>query len=154
MADLPAGGRLGIDWGKARIGVAASNRGTTFAYPVETVTAGPQALRRLAELVAEHEPGLVYVGLPLTLAGDRSFAADFVVEQAEQLARVIDPGLVRLVDERMSTVSASRTLGDAGRRAKQQRKVIDQAAAVEILQRALDLETTSGAPAGEPLERG
>lgn len=152
MADLPGGGRLGIDWGKARIGVAASNRGTTLAYPVETVKAGPQALARIAALVAEYEPGIVYVGLPITLAGERSFAAEWVLERAGELGSVIEPGLIRLVDERMSTASASRTLGAVGKRAKQQRSIIDQAAAVEILQRALDAEARTGSVAGEPLE--
>lgn len=152
MADLPEGGRLGIDWGKARIGVAASNRGTTLAYPVETVQAGPQALARIAALVAEYEPGAVYVGLPITLSGDRSFAAEWVLERAVELGSVIEPGLIRLVDERMSTASASRTLGAVGKRAKQQRSIIDQAAAVEILQRALDAEARTGSVAGEPLE--
>lgn len=152
MADLPGGGRLGIDWGKARIGVAASNRGTTLAYPVETVQAGSQALARIAALVAEYEPGIVYVGLPITLAGERSFAAEWVLERAGELGSVIEPGLIRLVDERMSTASASRTLGAVGKRAKQQRSIIDQAAAVEILQRALDAEARTGSVAGEPLE--
>ncbi|GAB3814724.1 Holliday junction resolvase RuvX [Tessaracoccus terricola] len=152
MVDLPIGPRLGIDWGKARIGVAASNRGTSLAYPVETVQAGAGALRRIGEIVAEYEPEIVYVGLPLTLKGERSFSAQYVLEQAAGLGSVIDPATIRLVDERMSTSSASRNLGRAGQRAKQQRSVIDQAAAVEILQRALDLEISSGNPAGEPLE--
>ena len=152
MADHPVGPRLGIDWGKARIGVAASNRGTTLAYPVETVQAGPNALRRIAELVAEYEPDIVYVGLPLTLKGERSFSAQYVLERVAELGGVIGADNIRLVDERMSTSSASRNLGSAGRRIKQQRNVIDQAAAVEILQRALDLEISSGNPAGEALE--
>ena len=70
MAEL---GRLGIDWGKARIGVAASNPRTSFAYPVETVRANGSELKRLKELVGEYEPELIYVGLPLTLSGQRSF---------------------------------------------------------------------------------
>lgn len=152
MVDLPIGPRLGIDWGKARIGVAASNRGTSLAYPVETVQAGATALRRIAEIVAEYEPEIVYVGLPLTLKGERSISAQYVLEQVAGLAGVIDPDMIRMVDERMSTASASRNLGRAGQRAKQQRSVIDQAAAVEILQRALDREISSGNPAGEALE--
>ncbi|WP_052460112.1 Holliday junction resolvase RuvX [Tessaracoccus massiliensis] len=149
---MPDGARLGIDWGKARIGVAACNAGVSFAYPVETVQAGTDELRRLAAIVAEYEPAVVYVGLPLTLAGERSFAATFVREKAAQLARAIPATRVRLIDERMSTATASRSLGDAGRRAKQQRKVIDQAAAVEILQRALDAEGRTGDVVGEPVE--
>ena len=77
--------RLGIDWGKARIGVSAANAGTSFAYPVETVPAGPTELDRLGALVAEYEPGVVYVGLPLTLAGGRALAAEFVAAKAAAL---------------------------------------------------------------------
>jgi putative Holliday junction resolvase len=147
---VPDRARLGIDWGKARIGVAACNPGVSFAYPVETVPAGAGELARLAELVAEYDPDVVYVGLPLTLGGARSHAAEFVLAKAAQLAARVTPVEVRLVDERMSTASASRSLGSAGRRARQQRSVIDQAAAVEILQRALDGEEREGAPVGEP----
>ncbi len=144
--------RLGIDWGKARIGIAASNAGVSFAYPVETVPAGPDEIRRLVAIVDEHEPEVVYVGLPLTLAGERSFAAQFVMDKAVQLARAIPATRVLLVDERLSTASASRSLVDAGRRARQQRSVIDQAAAVEILQRALDAEERTGDVVGEPVQ--
>ena len=76
-----------------------------------------------------------------------------LADASEALAEAVAPVGVRLVDERMSTVSASRSLGSAGRRAKQQRQVIDQAAAVEILQRALDVEERSGALAGDPAPR-
>ena len=144
--------RLGIDWGKARIGVAACNAGTTFAYPVETVPAGPDEVSRLRAIVEEYQPGAVYVGLPLTLSGERGIAAEFIAAKAAALAAAISPTRVFLVDERMSTASASRSLGSAGRRVKQQRRVIDQAAAVEILQRAIDSEERDGAHSGEPVE--
>ena len=147
---MAEGSRLGIDWGKARIGVAAANAGTSFAYPVETVAAGPSELLRLSELVVEYQAQVVYVGFPLTLSGERGPAAQFVGAKAGELARLIAPVQVRLVDERMSTVQASRSLGAVGRRVKQQRQVIDQAAAVEILQRSLDAEDREGAPTGEP----
>lgn len=142
--------RLGIDWGKARIGVAASGAGVSFAHPVETVQAGPDEVARLAAIAREYEPGVIYVGLPLTLSGERSHSARFVLGKVAALVAAVDPVEVRLVDERMSTASASRNLGSAGRRTRQQRNVIDQAAAVEILQRALDAEERLGAPAGEP----
>ena len=144
---MAEGTRLGIDWGKARIGVAASARGTSFAFPVETVAANGSEFDRLVTLITDYEPKIVYVGLPLTLAGDQALAADYVLEQVRRLVELM-PGLaVRLIDERMSTSGPSRSLTRAGRTARQQRKVIDQAAAVEILQRALDFEA-SGTPAG------
>lgn len=151
-SEVPDGARLGIDWGKARIGVAAVGRGTTLAYPVATVPAGPRELDQLLALVAEYEPAVIYVGLPLTLTGERSFAAAFVLERAAALAARIDGAAVRLVDERLSTTSASRNLGSSGRSAKRQRSVIDQAAAVEILQRAVEFEVASAMLAGEPLD--
>lgn len=130
--------------------MAASGAGVSFAHPVDTVAAGADELSCLAAIVREYEPGVIYVGLPLTLSGERSHSADFVVGRAVALAAAVAPVEVRLVDERMSTASASRSLGSAGRRARQQRSIIDQAAAVEILQRALDSEDRLGAPAGEP----
>ena len=154
MDDLPGGGRLAIDWGKARIGVAASNRGTTLAYPVETVQAGTKELQRIVALVGEYEPGAIYVGLPLTLKGERRQAAEFTTAKAVQLAALVAPLPVRLIDERMSTASASRTLTGAGHRIKQQRRIIDQAAAVEILQRAIEWETRMSSLAGEAVQQG
>ena len=149
VAELPRGARLGIDWGKARIGVAACGAGTSFAYPVETVKAGPAAVQRLAEIVAEYEAPVVYVGLPLNLKGERSFAAQWALERAAELAEAVPDTHVRLVDERLSTAAASRTLSGAGRSQRSQRQVIDQAAAVDILQRALDVEQALGELAGE-----
>ncbi len=154
MGELPAGGRLAIDWGKARIGVAASNRGTTLAYPVETVPAGAQEFKRILALVSEYEPGAVYVGLPLTLKGERKQAAAFTTAKATELAALLAPLPVRLIDERMSTASASRTLAGAGHRMKQQRRIIDQAAAVEILQRAIEWEVRTSSLAGETVDKG
>ena len=154
MVDTPGGGRLGIDWGKARIGVAACNRGTTLAYPVETVPAGAGEMQRLVALVGEYEPGAIYVGLPLTLSGERQQAAQFTTDRARTLAELVAPLPVRLVDERMSTASASRSLSGAGHRVKQQRRIIDQAAAVEILQRAIEWEARTSSLAGESVEEG
>jgi putative Holliday junction resolvase len=91
-------------------------------------------LRRLAELVVEHEAVEVVVGLPVTLAGTEGPAAVEAREYAQALARVIAPVPVRLSDERMSTALASRRLTERGVRGKRQRAVVDQAAAVEILQ--------------------
>ena len=144
--------RLGIDWGKARIGVAAANAGTSFAYPVGTVQAGPDELRGLAAIVAEYEPGAIYVGLPLTLSGERALAAEYVLARAAALAEAVAPVGVRLVDERMSTVTASQQLRQAGRSARSSRPVVDQAAAVVILQYAVDTERATGRAPGAPLE--
>lgn len=148
---MPDSPRLGIDWGKARIGVAACGRHTTVCHPVATVRAGRDELAQLAVIVEEYEPEIIYVGYPLDLKGRLGPAAEFVKQKATALAQRVAPTQVRLVDERMSTASASRSLGSVGRDTRSQRGIIDQAAAVEILQTAVDVEERMGEPAGEPL---
>ncbi|MBK9696797.1 MAG: Holliday junction resolvase RuvX [Propionibacteriaceae bacterium] len=143
------GVRLALDWGKARIGVAACDPEGILAHPVETVPAGPAALPRIAALVAEYEPLEVLLGLPRTLAGTESFAAASIRQAAGELAQALPGVRLRLVDERLSTVTASRRLSSAGRNTRRQRSVIDQAAAVAILEAALDHERSTGLPPGE-----
>lgn len=143
------GVRLGIDWGGARIGVAACDPAGTLAYPVETVPAGPGAIARIQALVTEYEPCELVLGLPRTLAGTESHAAASIRAAAGDLAAAL-PGLpIRLVDERLSTAAAARQLGQAGRSTRRQRGVIDQAAAVAILESALAQERATGQPPGE-----
>ena len=143
------GVRLALDWGKARIGVAACDPDGTLAYPVETVPT-QQASRRLPQLLAEYEPIEVIVGLPRTLAGGESLAADHV--RAAVSPVIASNPLIswRFSDERLTTVEASRRLQTAGRNTRRQRAVIDQAAAVAILEQALAVEKATGAAPGEP----
>jgi putative holliday junction resolvase len=144
----PRPGRsLGIDVGSVRIGVAASDPDGILATPVETVRRDRSGkhVRRLAELAAELEAVEVVVGLPRTLADRTGPSAQDAIELAETLARRIAPIPVRLADERLTTVSAQRSLRAAGMRAKEQRAVIDQAAAVAILQSWLDQRRAEGA---------
>ncbi|WP_297740532.1 Holliday junction resolvase RuvX [uncultured Tessaracoccus sp.] len=148
---MPDSPRLGIDWGKARIGVAACGRHTSVCHPVATVRAGRDELDHLAAFVEEYEPEIIYVGYPLDLRGKLGPAAKFVAQKAAALAQRVAPIEVRLIDERMSTASASRTLGSVGRDTRSQRGIIDQAAAVEILQTAVDVEQRLSQPAGELL---
>ncbi len=123
-----------------RIGVACSDPDGILATPVETVRRDRSGrhLRRLAELVAELGAVEVVVGLPRTLADRTGPSAIDAMELADALSRRIAPTPVRLTDERLTTVSAQRALRAAGVRAKEQRAVIDQAAAVAILQGWLD----------------
>jgi putative Holliday junction resolvase len=111
-----------------------------LATPLLTVrrTVEDDGVRRLAGLAAEHQVVEVVVGLPVTLAGREGQAAAEVRTYTERLARAIAPVPVRLSDERMSTVVASRRLAERGVRGRRQRAVVDQAAAVEILQSWLD----------------
>lgn len=150
------GTRLGIDPGDARIGVARSDPSGLLATPVETVRRGKGDLARLrrilAELAEETTVIEVVVGLPRSLGGGEGPAATKVREFASALAERVDVP-VRLVDERLSTVSAEAMLRDQGRKGARRRAVVDQAAAVVILQHALDTERASGTAPGELVER-
>ncbi|WP_216865980.1 Holliday junction resolvase RuvX [Streptomyces bathyalis] len=148
------GRRLAVDVGDARIGVASSDPDGLLATPVETVPGRDLAAarRRLAALVEEYEPIEVVAGLPRSLNGGEGPAAAKVRAFAEELARKITPVPVRLVDERMSTVTAAHDMRASGVNSKKGRSRIDQAAAVVILQNALETERMSGSPPGECVE--
>lgn len=142
------GVRLGVDVGTVRIGVAVCDPSGILATPLATVrrdagavgTRGdlPADVVEIRRLVREHNAVDVIVGLPITLAGTERQAAAAIREYSEILRVAIDPVPVRFADERMSTVVATRRLSDRGVRGRRQRAVIDQAAAVEILQNWLD----------------
>nr|WP_042197111.1 Holliday junction resolvase RuvX [Kibdelosporangium sp. MJ126-NF4]CEL22749.1 Putative Holliday junction resolvase YggF [Kibdelosporangium sp. MJ126-NF4]CTQ89888.1 Putative Holliday junction resolvase YggF [Kibdelosporangium sp. MJ126-NF4] len=138
--DPGPGRRLGVDVGSVRVGVALSDPAPMLATPLVTLSRDEKAgsdLDQLARLVVEHDVVEVVVGLPKTLAGRHGPAAIGAVAYAEQLSgRIGVP--VRLGDERLTTVTASRMLSQRGVRGKKQRAVVDQAAAVEILQAWLD----------------
>ncbi|MBX7267909.1 Holliday junction resolvase RuvX [Micromonospora sp. Llam7] len=148
MTEVFRGVRLGVDVGQVRIGVSRSDPHGVLATPLVTVAreqkprpdAVPSDIAELAALVAEHEAVEVVVGLPVNLAGRHGPAAEHAKAYARQLADVIKPVPVTLTDERMSTVVASRRLAERGVRGKKQRAVVDQAAAVEILQSWLDAQ--------------
>ncbi|GAA3882866.1 Holliday junction resolvase RuvX [Streptomyces sedi] len=148
------GRRLAVDVGDARIGVASCDPDGLLATPVETVPGRdlPAARRRLGQLVAEYEPIEVVVGLPRSLNGREGPAAGRVRAFAGELARQVAPVPVRLVDERMSTVAAARDMRASGVSAKKGRSRIDQAAAVVILQSALETERGAGRPPGQCVE--
>ncbi|WP_344308050.1 Holliday junction resolvase RuvX [Fodinicola feengrottensis] len=151
---VPAGGvRLGVDVGSVRVGVALSDRDGLLATPLVTLSRADDGtdLRQLTALVAEHEAVQVIVGLPRSLSGEEGPAAAAARSYAAELASLVAPVNVDLVDERLSTVSATRTLSSRGVRGQRQRAVIDQAAAVIILQTWLDTRRAEAARAnGEP----
>ena len=140
------GVRLGVDVGTVRVGVAVSDPDGILATPLVTLKrdsttdseSTPADIAQLVRLVAEHESVEVVVGLPVTLAGTESHAAAHARAYAELLARAVAPVPVRLADERMSTAVATRRLSERGVRGGRRRAVVDQAAAVEILQGWLD----------------
>ncbi len=141
--------RLGVDPGDARIGVARSDPSGFLATPLETVRRGRGDVRRIARIAAEVEAVEVVVGLPRSLSGGEGPAAAKIRRWTAVLARAIAPLPVRLVDERLTTVAAEAMLRDRGVKGQARRAVVDQAAAVVILQQALDTERTTGAPPGE-----
>ncbi|GAA0916638.1 Holliday junction resolvase RuvX [Streptomyces rhizosphaericus] len=148
------GRRIAIDVGDARIGVASCDPDGILATPVETVPGRdiPAAHKRLVAIVEEYEPIEVVVGLPRSLNGREGPAAAKVRTFARELARRVNPVPVRLVDERMTTVTASQGLRASGMTSKKGRSVVDQAAAVVILQSALETERVAGRAPGEAVE--
>lgn len=150
MAEVRPGVRLGIDVGRARVGVARSDRDALLATPVQTLPRDG-ALDGIAALVVELEPLEIVVGLPLSLSGaDTPSTGDARAFAAALAVRTSSP--VRLVDERLSTVSAQRELHRSGRTTRSSRAVVDQVAAVIILQNALDSERASGRAPGAPVD--
>ena len=146
------GVRLAVDVGSVRVGVAASDPSGTLASPVTVLRRDARADRdvaELAELVREREAVEVVVGLPRTLRNAEGAAAALARGYAATLAAAVAPVPVRLVDERLTTVEAARGLRAAGRDSKSARGVVDAAAAVVLLQSALDTERRTETPAGE-----
>lgn len=148
---MRAGIRLGIDVGSVRVGLARSDRDGILATPLETVQVtlnSPKHLERIVSNVQEFEIFEVIIGLPRSLSGREGSAADTVRAYAGEIARRVAPVPVRLVDERLSTVTAHHRLREAGMKGRKRRPVVDQAAAVVILQSALDTERSTGRPPG------
>jgi putative Holliday junction resolvase len=128
---------VAVDVGRVRVGVAASDPDRLLASPVETVPAPGHA--RVAEIVAEREAVLVVVGLPTSMSGRaESASADMARDWAAVLEPLVAPVALRMVDERLTTVSAQAALRASGRTTRQSRSVVDQAAAVALLQGVLD----------------
>jgi putative Holliday junction resolvase len=143
-----------VDVGDARIGIAQSDPSGMIATPVETVRRGPGDLQRIAAITAECAAVEVVVGLPRSLSGREGPAAARVREFAAAIAAAVAPVPVRLCDERLSTVTAEAVLRGQGKKGQKRRAVVDQAAAVVILQNALDTERSSGTAPGEALDQG
>jgi putative holliday junction resolvase len=139
---VSAGVWLAVDVGSVRVGVARSDPRGVLATPLVTLkrdAAGNRDIAELAVLVREHDTVGVVVGLPRTLANREGAAAAMAREYGVALAAVIAPTPVHYLDERLTTVSAERKLSRGGVRGVARRAVIDQAAAVELLQHWLEI---------------
>jgi len=134
--------------GTVRVGVARSDPEGLMALPVVTLPRGDDDLARIQELVGEFEALEVMVGLPISMDGNEGVASMAARDYADGLAAAIAPIPVRLIDERLTTVTASRALRESGRTTRSSRSVVDQAAAVVIVEHALESERASGRPPG------
>ncbi|MEC5198371.1 putative Holliday junction resolvase [Arthrobacter sp. PL16] len=157
-ASYPQGPKLGVDVGQVRVGLAGCDRDGLLATPIRTLKRDPRRnsdVRILVREAIERGAVQVIVGLPKNLSGREGASAemarayaDLVVQELHRQAR---PLPVRLVDERLSTVSAHRSLHSAGLSSREHRKVVDQVAAVEILQHAIDMQRSRGRDVGDPV---
>lgn len=150
-----AGVRLAVDVGESRVGLAASDPDGLVATPVMTLRRDHNRgsdLRMLTRVASDRQATVIYVGLPLSLSGADTASTQKARAYAGSLAHALSAaGLsaqVRLIDERLSTVSASEKMRASGVRSAEQRSRIDQAAAVEILTHALELRSSLGAEPG------
>ncbi|MHA7155097.1 Holliday junction resolvase RuvX [Arthrobacter sp. TMN-50] len=156
--DYPRGVKLGVDVGMVRVGVASSDSGSLLATPVRTMKRDLKKksdLNILVREITERDAVQVFVGLPRNLNGSDSASTDmargYAVELANAIARAGLSVSVRLIDERLSTVSAHRSLRQAGLNTRNHRKVVDQVAAVEILQHAIDMQRSQLRDVGDPV---
>jgi putative Holliday junction resolvase len=130
---------LGIDFGRARIGLAISDELRLLAHPLETLPANKDAAKKIEKIVGERKIDKVIVGVPRHMSGDIGEAAKEALEFADRLQAQI-PCPVETWDERLTTVAAERALRGAGKKARKTRKIVDQVAAQMILQSYLDRE--------------
>ena len=135
---------MGIDYGRARIGLALSDELRLLAHPLETVPNDKKALPRVVALVAERTVDAIVIGMPRMMAGQPGSEAGEVREFISKLRREVACPIVEW-DERLTTVAAERTLQSAGKKTKDTRGIIDQVAAQLILQGYLDREQMSQA---------
>lgn len=148
MTGFRRGVRLGVDVGRARIGVARCDADGMLAVPVETVPRDETSIARIVAISGEYEPIEVVVGLPLNMRGEDTASTTDAREFAAEIRSALPHAPVRLVDERLSTVSAHTALRQSGRSQKRSRGVVDQVAAVVFLQHAVDTEKATGRAPG------
>jgi len=137
---MKRGRRIAFDYGDVRIGVAVSDPDSILSSPLTTLKATDKNLSsQISQIITEIEPVTIYVGRPSLLSGNDGVATEKATEFVA-LLHTITQVPIELIDERMSTISAARNLREAGRSAKESKDAIDMAAAVAILEFAIDLE--------------
>lgn len=142
---MQRGRRIAFDYGDVRIGVAISDPDSILASPLTTLSSGdPKLFARISELIAEHEPMAIFVGEPLNLSGESSTSAQKAAIFAEKMRTEFNLP-VTMIDERLSTVSATNAMRQSGVNSKDARSKIDMAAAVSILEQAIAIEKAKDA---------
>jgi len=137
---MQRGRRIAFDFGDVRIGVATSDADSIICSPLTTLkTSDRSLLKSITEIFFEIQPIQIFVGRPALLSGKDGAATDKAVAFADLLRGITDIEVI-MVDERLSTVSAARNLRESGKNAKDAKDSIDMAAAVGILEFAIDLE--------------
>lgn len=146
---MRSGKRLAFDVGEARIGVAMCDPDAILSTPVETLKRNGSDIRKALRIARDESVIEVIVGLPLNMDGTEGISAHHARRWAMIFAQKIAPIPVRLVDERLSTVTAHSQLHESGLGSRLHRDVVDQAAAIVILDSALEYERATGAMPGE-----
>jgi putative Holliday junction resolvase len=137
---MQRGRRIAFDYGDVRIGVAASDADSIICSPLTTLKSSDKSLlKSITEIFLDIQPIQIFVGRPALLSGKDGAATDKAVAFADLLRGITDVEII-MVDERLSTISAARNLREAGKNAKDSKESIDMAAAVGILEFAIDLE--------------
>jgi putative Holliday junction resolvase len=137
---MQRGRRIAFDFGDVRIGVATSDPDSIVCSPLITLKATDNSLlKSISAILHEIEPVQIFVGKPALLSGKEGSATEKALQFAELLRGITDVEIV-MIDERLSTVSAARNLRESGRSAKDSKDSIDMAAAIGILEFAIDLE--------------
>ena len=137
---MQRGRRIAFDYGDVRIGVAASDADSIICSPLTTLKSSDKSLlKSIAQIFLDIQPIQIFVGRPALLSGKDGAATDKAVAFADSLRGITDVEVI-MVDERLSTVSAARNLRESGKSAKDSKDSIDMAAAVGILEFAIDLE--------------
>ncbi len=147
---MRSGRRLAVDVGKVRVGLAISDFHGILASPLQNVARqadDSETIRLILAATEDQELLEVYVGLPVSMSGNATASTDDAVLIANLLASAIEVP-VRMIDERLTTVSASAALRSSGKNSKDGRKVIDQIAATMILEQALAIEKNTGREPG------
>ena len=147
------GVRLAVDYGQTRIGVAKSDPHALMAFPVTTISASDTAIDELIDVIRNTDAVIVYVGNPINLNAQSTLAT----HKAREFAGVLNQTLlaqgflceVRLIDERFSTRTAQSQLRDSGKNSKSSKEIIDQVAAIVILEHALATERATEQLAGQ-----